>query len=131
MRGDIAPIPQEETLAGYTKMLVKEDGEIDWQAPVREIWLKVRAFQPWPGCFTEWKGKQLKIIEAEPLPPIENAQPGQVVALDLETAKFGVAAGGGVLGIVRVQMEGKKAMSSGEFLRGQPNLIGAILPSDK
>jgi len=129
VRGDITPLRQEETLSTYSKMMVKEDGEIDWSKPAGEIWLKVRALQPWPGCYTRWRGKQIKIIEALPLPPVETAQAGYVVALNHEKVRFGVAAGGGVLGIVRVQMEGKKAMSSAEFLRGQAGLVGAVLPS--
>jgi len=62
-------------------------------------------------------------------------EPGRVVALapitGEATAAFGVHTGNGILGVVRVQLEGKRAMPAVEFLRGQREFIGAILPSSK
>ena len=55
---------------------------------------------------------------------------GQVVAVDQGGAVLGVNTGDGVLGILRVQLEGKRAMSADEFVRGQRQLIGARLPSN-
>lgn len=127
VNGELTPRPQEEGEATYTEMLSREDSEIDWRLPATAIWRQVRAFQPWPGCYTLWRGKQLKIIEAVPLPTERNAQEGQVVAV--KNGGFGVATGEGMLGILKVQLEGKRAMSAAEFLRGQPQLIGAVLPS--
>lgn len=91
-------------------------------------WRKVRAFQPWPGCFTVWRGKQLKIIEAVPWAAENGVEAGQVLAL--KDGGFGVATGDGILGVLRVQLEGKRAMSAAEFLRGQPQLIGSVLPNE-
>ena len=110
-------------------VISKKDGEIDWHLSAVEIWRRVRAFQPWPGCYTRWQGKQLKIIESIPLPGDGGLKVGQLLALDREGAAFGVEAGEGILGVSRVQLEGKRAMSSAEFLRGQRQFIGAILPS--
>jgi len=93
----------------------------------------VRAFYPWPGCYTRWQGKQLEIIEAVPLPEAGTPEAGQVVALSPvageSKASFGVCTGDGILGVLAVQLEGKRAMSAAEFLRGQRQFIGAILPS--
>lgn len=127
--GELQPRPQEEAEATYTSPLEKSAGEINWHLPALEIWRHVRAFQPWPGCYTSWQGKQLKIIEAVPLPAEKNVQIGQVVALNQQGVAFGVNTGEGVLGILKVQLEGKRAMSAAEFLRGQPKLVGAVLPS--
>jgi len=128
-RGEITPRPQDETKASYSGEFSKNDGEIDWHLPAVDIWRRVRAFHPWPGCYTEWQGKQLKIIEAVPLPEGDKLEIGQVVALSKEGAVFGVNTGEGILGILKVQLEGKRTMSSAEFLRGQRQLIGATLPS--
>jgi methionyl-tRNA formyltransferase len=128
-RGEITPRPQDGSKATYCGTINKGDGEIDWRLPAAEIWRRVRAFQPWPGCYTLWQGKQLKVIEAVPLPPDGNNEAGRVVALQKGEAGFGVAAGEGMLGVVKVQMEGKKAMPAGEFIRGQQKLVGAVLPS--
>ena len=133
-RGDIVLRPQDNEKATYFGSFEKKDGEIDWMKPAQEIWRRVRAFQPWPGCYTTWLGKQLKIIEAVPLSASTDQKPGEVVALPDVAGKtqpaFGVGTGGGVLGILRLQIEGKQAMPSDDFLRGQRQLIGAILPSD-
>ncbi len=133
-RGEITPRPQNEALATYCKELSREEGEIDWRLPAIEVWRRVRAFQPWPGCYSRWQGKQLKIIEATPLPGKEEVGIGQVVALSATLKEpglaFGVGTGDGILGILQVQLEGKRAMSAAEFLRGQRHLIGATLPNE-
>lgn len=126
LRGELVPQPQNEAEATYSGAITKEEGEIDWHLPAVDIWRRVRAFYPWPGCYTRWGGKQLKIIEALPLTETGNFKLGQVVPTS--TAAFGVNTGGGVLGILRVQLEGKRAISAAEFLRGQREFIGAILP---
>jgi methionyl-tRNA formyltransferase len=126
--GELKPQPQDESQATYSKMLSKEDGEIDWHGPAVDIWRRVRAFQPWPGCFTLWQGRQLKILEAVLLPKGEALEVGRVIALNQGEAAFGVNTGDGILGVLRVQLEGKRAMSSAEFLRGQRQFIGTVLP---
>ncbi len=128
-RGELAPQPQDEAEATYCGTITKEEGEIDWHLSAVDIWRRVRAFHPWPGCYTRWQGRQLKIIEAVPLPGERALEVGQVVALNKGGAVLGVNTGDGVLGILRVQVEGKRAMSADEFLRGQRQFIGAILPS--
>ncbi len=127
--GELTPRPQDEAEATYCGTITKEQGEIDWHLPAIDIWRRVRAFYPWPGCYTKWQGKQLKIVEAVPLPGEKKLKVGQVVALNKEGAVFAVNTADGVLGILKVQLEGKRVMSADEFLRGQKQLIGAILPS--
>jgi len=129
-RGEIVPRPQNEAEASYTGTLSKREGAIDWRLPAVVIWRRVRAFHPWPGCFTKWQGKQLKIIAAVSLPGEASLEAGRVVALNKEGVAFGVNTGEGILGILKVQLEGKRTMSSAEFLRGQRQLIGAVLPSE-
>jgi methionyl-tRNA formyltransferase len=132
LSGELTPQPQNEVEATYSGTITKEEGEVDWHLPAIDIWRRVRAFQPWPGCYTWWQGKQLKIIEAVPLPEGKALKVGQVIALSPATtglkAVFGVNTGSGILGVVRVQLEGKRAMSAAEFMRGQRQLMGAILP---
>ncbi|MFC2071799.1 methionyl-tRNA formyltransferase [Chloroflexota bacterium] len=129
-RGELTPQPQDEAEVTSCAVITKEEGEIDWHLSSVDIWRRVRAFHPWPGCYTRWRGKQLRIIEAVPLPGERTLEVGQVVALKKEGAVFGVNTGDGVLGILSVRMEGKRAMSAAEFLRGQRQFIGTILPSD-
>jgi methionyl-tRNA formyltransferase len=127
-RGELVPQPQNEAEVTYSSQISKEEGEIDWHLPAVDIWQRVRAFQPWPGCYTRWQGKRLEIIEAVPVLGESTRGAGEVVAMGEAEAAFGVHTGDGILGVVKVQLEGKRAMTAAEFLRGQRKFIGAILP---
>lgn len=126
--GKITPQPQDENRASYTKIISKEDGKMDWHLTAMELWRRVRAFDPWPGCYTSWQGKRLKINEAIHLPGGKAEEAGKVVALPLGTqAPIGVATRDGILGLINVQLEGKRAMSAEEFIRGQHDFVGSRL----
>jgi len=128
LEGKLVPQPQDNGKATYCKMIAKEDGLIDWRRPAVELWRKVRAFQPWPGGYTTWQGRTVKIIEAVPLSG--EGTPGLVVAMSQEQiASIGVHTGEGTLGLIQVQLEGKRAMDAAEFVRGQRDFIGAQLSS--
>ena len=101
LKGEIKLRPQNESEATYTKILKRKDGKIDWQKSVEEIERQIRAFNPWPGTYTIYNEKILKILKAEVL--------------------------NGKLIIKEVQLEGKKLMSFKDFLNGYPNFINAIL----
>jgi methionyl-tRNA formyltransferase len=132
IQGQITPEPQEQTLASYTHMLKKDDGRIDWSLPAEILARKVHAYIPWPHAYTTWRGKQLKLLSAHPLPSTETEPPGKVffeskpVAGTTQKA-LRIATGHGSLLVDRVQMENKKAMSADEFIRGYGQIIGEIL----
>lgn len=126
-REELMPQPQKDADATWTQRLAKEAGEIDWRLSAVELWRRERAYQPWPGCYTRWQGKQLKIVEAIPLAGEGAAEPGRVARVKENPAVFGVGTGGGVLGVMKVQLEGKRVMTAAEFLRGQRQFIGALL----
>ena len=132
MRGEFTPHPQNEAEASHCGSITKEEGEIDWHLPAIDIWRRVRAFNPWPGCYTRWRGKKLDIIEAVPLTEERTFKVGRVVepasVPEGSKAAFGVYTGGGVLGILKVQLEGKQALYAADFLRGQREFMGAVLP---
>jgi len=127
VRGELTSQVQDEKKATYSELIRKEQGEIDWHLPAVDIWRRLRAFQPWPGCYTRWGGRQLKFIEAEALPAQEKLKVGQVKALP--DGVFGISTGDGVLKVLTVQLEGKRALPADEFLRGQRQFVGVILPS--
>lgn len=62
MEGEIKAHPQDETLASITPMIKKEDGFIDWKKPPKNLEAMIRAYYPWPGVWTEFKGKILKFL---------------------------------------------------------------------
>jgi len=127
--GEIIPQPQNDAEATYSTPITKKEGEIDWRLSASEIWRQVRAYQPWPRCYTRWQGRRLEMIEAVPLPGKATKAAGLVVPLKRREAAFGIGTGGGILGVIKVQLEGKRAMAADEFLRGQRQFVGTILPS--
>jgi len=124
----LTPQPQDECKASYTNQIYKSDGEINWQLGAIEIWRQVRAFQPWPGCYTWWKGKILKIIDAVPLSRKDISVPGKVVELASPNS-IGVDTGDGVLALSVIQLESKRVLSAVNFARGQKGFVGSILGS--
>ena len=127
--GKLTPRQQPEEGSNYTPKITKKDGEIDWRLSAVDIWRRVRAFQPWPGCYTQWRGKLLKIIEALPAGETQLGEVGQVVTLGQpHGTSMGVQTGSGVLQLLRVQPEGKKVMAAEDFARGQQDFVGSSLP---
>ena len=63
-KGIIVPRQQDHENATYTKKLVRQDGLVDWKDGADVILRKIRAHHPWPGSYTYFNGKNLKIIEA-------------------------------------------------------------------
>jgi methionyl-tRNA formyltransferase len=127
--GKITPEPQDESKATHTHMLRKEDGLIHWERPAAVIARAVRAYTPWPSAYTSWHGKMLKIISAQPLQiEIDTAIPG-TVAVHTEAGHqyLSVVTGSGLLLVKELQLEGKKAMSAEEFLRGYGQIVGQVL----
>ena len=126
--GKLKPQPQDETQATYSKPISKEDGEIDWHLPAVKLWRRLRAYNPWPGCYALWKGKRLKIFAAIPLGDVAEGEVGRVVALPKAMpTEVGVVTGEGILGLYSLQVEGKRQMSVKEFVLGQRDFIGSIL----
>lgn len=133
VKGTISPQPQDDAEASYCRPILKNDGEIDWCLSAVDIWRRVRAFHPWPGCYTRWRGRRMRIIEAVPVYDVSDVAAGLVVALPSAVEvggepAFGVGTGDAVLGVLRVQIEGRRAISAAEFLKGQRELVGARLP---
>ncbi|HYV06494.1 MAG TPA: methionyl-tRNA formyltransferase, partial [Blastocatellia bacterium] len=127
-RGEIEPIPQDHSEASYAPMLKREDGLIDWRMTAREIANRVRAFQPWPGSYTEFRKKRLTIWRAreENTTSTESAEPGTVLAID-ETGIVIACEGSTALRIEEVQIEGKRRVTGREFANGARLSPGNLL----
>lgn len=128
LNNTLIPIDQDEKKANYFGQVKKEDGEIDWKLPAVEIWRRVRAYYPWPGGFTYWKGRPLKINRAAVLEEGSGGDAGVVVSLPGKEGTVGVVTGDVILELLNIQYAGKKAMTAAEFLRGQRDFLGARLP---
>ncbi len=125
-RGELEPVPQREEEHTYAKMLTKSLGNIDFTKSAVEIERLIRGLDPWPSAYTHLDGRLLKIWDADVLEGVSDRRPGTV--LSVEKTCFTVQAGEGILRINCVQMEGKKRMDAGSFLRGyelRPGMIFA------
>lgn len=110
---EIMPAIQDEDKATYTKILKKSDGQIDWKRSAEEIHDQVRAFCPWPGTFTQWGEKCIKIVETK------------ISDKKLEAGKFEIIDNNLYVGtetsaleIVRLQLEGRKCLLAQDFIQG-------------
>jgi methionyl-tRNA formyltransferase len=124
----IHPKPQNHAKATLAPILKKEDGNIDWAMEAKQIENRIRGFQPFPGTFTKFRGKSLKVWRAcQPESYEASGQPGEIVA----TGPDGiiVRCGKGVLQLIQVQPEGKKPMTAQDFLNGTRVTVGEILGS--
>ena len=122
-RGEIRATPQDQSEATVTKRLTKGDGEVDWGRSAAYIARHVRANHPWPGSFTHWRGRLLRIIEASVSETESPASPGSVVRL--LKGRVGICSGEGVLEVRQVQLEGRRAVDVGDFLVGHRDFLGS------
>ena len=128
IEGDLVPRPQDESLATSCELIRAKDAELDWCRPAVELWRRVRAYHPWPGCYTTWEGKRLKILSGRPLEERQRGDVGRVVELPATSAlRIGIVTGEGTLGLEEVQLEGKRQVSAEEFVRGHGDFIGSSL----
>ncbi len=129
---------QDRKLATKAPRLRKSDGQIDWSRSAIEIVNQIRAFQPWPGSFTNWHSDKLKqpmrlILHRASVNDQSSApesKPGQVlstVSADTNESQLIVQTGNGQLSIEEIQPAGKRKMPVADFLRGKPPEIGDIL----
>ena len=124
-RGDIRPLEQDESRATLTRRLSRDDGRIDWSRPAEEISRRARAYDPWPGSFTHWRGKMLKLSAVSVVPsPQRAAGPGEVVPTP---GGVGIGTGDGLIAPGSLQIEGRRPVEPVEFSRGYRDFVGAIL----
>jgi methionyl-tRNA formyltransferase len=119
-RGDILPTPQDGSKATLAPILTKEEGRMDFSRNAKELFNRLRGFQPWPGAFTTFKGKTLRVHRAQPvLAPFE-LTPAEIA---IEGTRLLVGCGrndndASALELVEVQPEGKRRMTAQEFING-------------
>jgi methionyl-tRNA formyltransferase len=114
--GTLRPTPQEHREATSAPLLKKEDGLIDWGRDARDIFNRIRGFNPWPGAFTYLRGLRFKIFRGKIITGEVRERAGKVVQCGPEGVK--VTTGKDYLLIKEVQLEGRKRMSICEFLIG-------------
>jgi methionyl-tRNA formyltransferase len=122
----------------YCSLIKKEQGSLDWNLGAEEIDARVRAYDPWPLCFTHWNGEELYILEGrkvtsdsvEPVPKkLASDSVESVPGLVVGTGEYGILiqTGDGVYAISRLQRKAKKALGWKDFLNGSRDFMGSRL----
>lgn len=112
----LKPEPQNEQLANYAHKLAKADARIDWQQGAADIANKIRAFNPWPVCWSELEDERIRLWAAEAETNGQPAQPGMITAADPDGIV--IACGKNQLRIQSLQTPGNKAVSVKNFANG-------------
>jgi methionyl-tRNA formyltransferase len=124
-KDDITPKEQNHDKATFCKMIKKEDGRINWSESAEIIEAKSRAYQPWPGMFTIWSDKTLKlnsiIIASEAK---QSLAPGEVKIND---NRLLIGTSTNPIEILEIQPEGKQKMPAAAFIQGYSNIDGTRL----
>jgi len=122
--GQVRPTPQDHAQATLAPILKKEDGRIDFSRSAREVFNRLRGFQPWPGAFTTFKDKTLQVHRAQPSQHAVTLKPGEIAVEGMRlfvgcgTASSKDKDADTALELIEIQLEGKRRMSTQEFING-------------
>ena len=122
--GKLIPEKQDDALSCHAPMIDKSMGEIHFEMSAVQIDRLIRGMTPWPSAFTYYKGKQLKVWKAVPVEGTAGT-PGEIIRVEKDSIT--VACGEGALQIYALQLEGKKRMSTHDFLLGVKMTAGETL----
>ena len=118
----IEPRPQDDEQATYAPSMKREDGLLDWKLSAREIYNRIRGFDPWPGAYTFFRGKRLHVRRARPSDSANlHLEPGE---LHVEHDRLLVGCGAGSLEPWELQTEGKRRMGAADFVNGYQPATG-------
>lgn len=112
--GTIHPQPQDNSKATLAPILKKEDGRIDFHLTAPQICNRLRGFQPWPGTFTSFRGKNLHVWDVR---PVERTVPQGELLVEGDRLLVGCG-GASALELLEVQPEGKKRLAARDFVHG-------------
>jgi len=115
---------QDDARASYAPKVTTAEAELDWSRPAAELERAARAYDPWPGAWTTWRGERLKVFRLAPVTGVASLGPG---ALALADGDVLVGAGDGVLRLARVQPAGGRRQDGAQWARGRDVTSGECL----
>lgn len=124
--GTAHSVPQDGALATHAPMLSREQSPMDWTRTARQLHDQARGLYPWPAATAVLGGVRCKVLRTALTGETADGAPGTVAQADKRGLKV-VCGDGGVLDILELQPDGKKAMASPAFLLGRPIPRGTIL----
>ncbi|MEG1849171.1 MAG: methionyl-tRNA formyltransferase [Oscillospiraceae bacterium] len=109
----LIPQPQDDRLACWARPLKKEDGAVDWSGDAEAIFARIRGVSPWPGAYTVFRGRRLKVLRAA------RCDASGAVGTLLDAKRLLVGCGSGALELLEVQLEGTRRIDGAAFVNGQ------------
>jgi methionyl-tRNA formyltransferase len=117
LAGELTPTPQDDSAATYARMLVKDDGRVDFRRSAREVDAHVRGMSPWPGAFAVVDGTPIKLHEVRVRREDgAHGPPGRVLSADRHG--IDVACGEGIVTLREVQLPGRRRVTAAELHAG-------------
>ncbi|HEX7052083.1 MAG TPA: methionyl-tRNA formyltransferase [Longimicrobiales bacterium] len=120
--GELTEVPQDDARATYAPRLTREDARIDWGLDAESVAAWIRGLDAVPGGWTTWEGRVVKVFRPLPTPEHDHgAEPGTVLEADPADPTEGlrVACGRGAVYVREVMPEGRRRMTSAEWVRGR------------
>jgi methionyl-tRNA formyltransferase len=137
VEGRCVLVPQDGAKATLAPPMSKEDGRIDWSLSAARVHDHVRGVNPWPGAFTTARDHTLKVLatraldvgsgKGEPDPLVFGTEPTPGRVLLADKMRVVVSCGRGLVELITVQPEGKRAMRAGEWQMGRGVAQGDVL----
>lgn len=119
--GELSPEAQNNDLACYAHKLSKEEGHIHWADDATAIARLIRAFNPWPGTYSDLNEQRIRIHQASALAEDSGKHPGTVIRREREG--IDIACGKGTLRVTRLQLPGSRAQSVDDLINGGKQLL--------
>jgi len=124
-KGAVTPVPQNhDAFENPAPKIFKDDCRIDWSQPRAQVYNLIRGLSPYPAAWTRMEGKVLKIFKTERVESPTEPKAGQAVVVDGD--RILISCGDGWLDVLELQLEGKKRMTTKDFLRGYKGTISHV-----
>lgn len=120
--GELKPEKQIDEESSYAPMISKADGMTDFSEAASVLECKLRAYSEWPALYSWLGDSTVKFYRAEVLDEAPDGEPGTVSSV--EKNAFTINCGDGKLRILELQLQGKKRMNAGDFMRGHAMNVG-------
>lgn len=112
-QGKLSSRPQDDHAATYAHKICKEEALLDWTRPAIDLEYEVRAFNPWPVAYTNWREMHLRIWQAKAITQCHHLSPRILISASSEG--IDITTGAGVLRLLQVQLPGGKVISARDF----------------
>lgn len=129
--GTLQPVSQDDLLSNYAAKISKDEALIDWSRSAADLHRAIRAFNPFPVCFTQIEAERLRVWDAKISGQASKGAPGSIASID--SSAITVNCGDGQLLLTNLQMPGKKALPVADILRGSADKfsVGMVFKAEQ